>query len=379
MDFWKEIILPRIDGKEASDICNQPDEKYKGIPLYSSYGIHGFQVEEYIRQRNEDIHRFSIMHEDVDICFKWASYIGMCCFVLIPYLFVKVFFMQLFLMVTLPCAYYLVLRFYCIYRVTLSHSDFRIERFLNDLFAFAYVYEKDKIIELKNKSFHHLSVKGYAIDIGLSVYWSNCNIGAYSECYGNLEYGYDYDENINGCHFEWGETGPNQKICMCNVTIQELKRAQIIDNSKRLAATYDAATINWGKPWRMPSYDEAQELIDLCKWEYCNQGGQDGYKITGPNGYSIFLPIGGVSDNGDVVFHGMGFYWIGQLNFSKDKSFLRNYKEICANVLSFSKNSKSEGSAHINYLIRNYGCLIRPVADKDSISPINDLSSAFDF
>lgn len=336
-------------------------------------------VDDYIKQRSKDIHRFSLTHKDADIFFKWSSYIGMFLLFLITYLFIKIFILQLLLMVALPCTYYLVLKYICIYRVTKSHTDFRIERFLDDLYEYVFAYEKNKIVELKNKSLHHLSVKGNAVDLGLSVYWSDRNIGAYTECNGCPEYGYDYYENIIGCHFDWGETGPNQKVCMCNVTTLELKRNNIIDDQKRLSDEYDAAKVNWGTPWRMPTYDEVQELIDLCEWEYCKQFGYDGYKVTGPNGSSIFLPLGGEIDKGENTCQNTGFYWIGQLNFGKDGSFFKNYRQVCSNVLLLNKDSESKNPVYIAYHLRNCACLIRPVADKDSIYPVSDLVDVFDF
>lgn len=69
MDFWEEIALPIIDGKNTYYICGQPDEKYKGIPLFSSYGIKRYMVDDYIKQRSKDIHRFSLTHKDADIFF----------------------------------------------------------------------------------------------------------------------------------------------------------------------------------------------------------------------------------------------------------------------------------------------------------------------
>ena len=53
------------------------------------------------------------------------------------------------------------------------------------------------------------------------------------------------------------------------------------------------AVLSWGKGWRMPTKDEFQELINKCKWEWTAQDYHHGYKVTGPNGKSIFLPAAG--------------------------------------------------------------------------------------
>ena len=55
-------------------------------------------------------------------------------------------------------------------------------------------------------------------------------------------------------------------------------------------STYDVARAKWGGSWRMPTKDELQELIDRCTWTWTTYKGVDGYKVTGPNGNSIFLP-----------------------------------------------------------------------------------------
>lgn len=55
----------------------------------------------------------------------------------------------------------------------------------------------------------------------------------------------------------------------------------------------DAATVNHGKDWQMPSYSQMKELRKNCTWTRENIKGVVGYTIVGPSGYSIFLPCGG--------------------------------------------------------------------------------------
>jgi hypothetical protein len=110
-------------------------------------------------------------------------------------------------------------------------------------------------------------------DLGLSVMWATCNIGA-------LE-----PEDL-GDTYAWGETKPNNNP----------------DNNK--CATYkksisnisgkgdlDAARRAWGGWWRMPTKNEIEELIDRCTWQLTKVYDIIGYKVIGPNGNSIFLPI----------------------------------------------------------------------------------------
>ena len=132
------------------------------------------------------------------------------------------------------------------------------------------------------------------VDLGLSVKWATCNVGASSP----EEYG-DY--------FAWGETTPKPTYVEDNST--SFKKAgwgDIGGNSR-----CDPATANWGGDWRMPTKDEFQELIDDCTWEWTTQNDCNGYKVTSKNnGQSIFLPAAGWRYGADENGVGSsGFYW----------------------------------------------------------------------
>lgn len=51
--------------------------------------------------------------------------------------------------------------------------------------------------------------------------------------------------------------------------------------------------VKWGEQWRMPTRAEYQELIDKCTWNWEYVNGIQGFRVTGPNGNSIFLPATG--------------------------------------------------------------------------------------
>jgi hypothetical protein len=75
-------------------------------------------------------------------------------------------------------------------------------------------------------------------------------------------------------------------------------------------AQYDAATANWGGGWRMPTYDELNELIDRCTWTWTTQNGVNGYNVEGPSGASIFLPAAGHRNGSSLGDAGsFGYYW----------------------------------------------------------------------
>ena len=153
------------------------------------------------------------------------------------------------------------------------------------------------------KEFTTLRLETGAVDLGLSVKWAGCNVGADSP----EEYG-DY--------FAWGETTePKSSYSSSNsvtygLSLSELKSRGIIDANGNLTAAYDAATANWGGSWRMPTLNEMNELINECEWEWTSVNGVNGRLVTGPNGNSIFLPAGGWRYDTSLYSAGsLGFYW----------------------------------------------------------------------
>ena len=56
---------------------------------------------------------------------------------------------------------------------------------------------------------------------------------------------------------------------------------------------YDAARAIWGAPWQLPTKVQVEELLEKGEWEWTEMNGCRGYKVTGPNGNSIFLPAAG--------------------------------------------------------------------------------------
>ena len=112
------------------------------------------------------------------------------------------------------------------------------------------------------------------VDLGLSVKWAACNVGASSpEDYGN--------------YYAWGETATKAKYTESNSKTYGKNMGDISGNPQ-----YDAARANWGGTWRLPTKAEFNELYK-CKWKWTTQGGRNGYRITGLNGNSIFLPAAG--------------------------------------------------------------------------------------
>ena len=152
------------------------------------------------------------------------------------------------------------------------------------------------------------TLNGYDwVDLGLpsGTRWATCNVGA------STPEGY-------GDYFAWGETTAKTSYNWstyryCNGSNTTLTKYcnnssygnnGFTDNRTTLEASDDAATANWGSDWRMPTYDELNELKNNCTVTWTTQNGVNGRLFTGPNGNSIFLPAAG--DRGDSDLYGAG-------------------------------------------------------------------------
>ncbi|MDE6012807.1 MAG: DUF1566 domain-containing protein, partial [Prevotella sp.] len=91
-----------------------------------------------------------------------------------------------------------------------------------------------------------------------------------------------------GNYYAWGETTPKAAYAESNSVTYDKSMGDISGNPE-----YDAARANWGGSWRLPSEKECEELKSKCIWTWTNQGDHYGYKVTGPNGNSIFVPAAG--------------------------------------------------------------------------------------
>ena len=180
------------------------------------------------------------------------------------------------------------------------------------------------------------------VDLGLSVKWATCNVGASDpwEC---------------GDYFAWGETEKKERFTYNwetykwsegdyhNLTkyVPTSYYDGIVDNKSSLDPEDDAAIVNMGDGWRMPTEEEVEELITKCTWtwyKYRNTkyGGEQGYEVTGTNGNSIFLPAGGYSDRGTERNQGTeGEYWTSSLVTSSSNNA---YSYLQARLLRFTSS-----------------------------------------
>lgn len=112
----------------------------------------------------------------------------------------------------------------------------------------------------------------------------------------------------------------------------------------------DAARANWGGSWRMPTDAEWTELRTKCKWTWTSQGGKNGYKVTGPNRNSIFLPAAGFRHGANLSDAGsIGYYWSSSLD--------TDYPDDARYVYFYS------GEVGRDYYGRFNGLSVRPVSE----------------
>ena len=151
-----------------------------------------------------------------------------------------------------------------------------------------------------------------AIDLGLSVKWASCNVGAEEpwEC---------------GGYYAWGETAEKSEYSPESYRYTEKNEKE---GKSTLTPANDAAYVNWGSEWRMPTHEEIKELEEKCTWEWTMLNGCNGYKVTAPNGNSIFLPAAGYRDKEKIIkINTIGSFWASTIN-----GFDNNYSwclDIC--------------------------------------------------
>ena len=197
------------------------------------------------------------------------------------------------------------------------------------------VDEKIKKDKLKAEQYArtHGSSNGHNwVDLGLSVKWATCNVGANKpEDYGD--------------YYAWGETKTKSEYWVDNSVTYDKSFSDIKGDSR-----YDAARANWGGSWRLPTEAELNELKNKCRWKWTTQNGVNGYKVTGPNGNSIFLPAAGYRYGSSLYYAGeYGYYW----SSTPDES-----NTYGAYYLYFTS-----GLHYVGWSYRGYGRSVRPVTE----------------
>lgn len=195
--------------------------------------------------------------------------------------------------------------------------------------------------------FTYYSIGAYAqetVDLGLSVKWASCNIGA------------NYPGE-KGLYFAWADVD-GQYIIGNNWSGDGFsKRPNYqLDEKKNLKPEYDAAHVILGGTWRMPTSDEFQELLDNCTKQWV-----DNYNSTGASGIlftskkagftdkTIFLPATGEGQGSVLDNTSWTYYWTSSWN-GKPSQF------YC---------DSGTGRYGMGYENSYYGMPIRPVSESN--------------
>lgn len=195
-------------------------------------------------------------------------------------------------------------------------------------------YPSDNVdyVDFSEKTPSPTLTAGAVVDLGLSVYWASCNLGAEKP-------------EESGDYYAWGETKPKSNYSEYNYSYYDANTTVMTDIGNDISGTqFDAATVNLGSDWRMPTKIEMKELMDNCEWKWSQINNINGYVVTGKNGNSIFLPAACLAN-----FNGP----LKDINLYYATSTLEERQVRCLYGYSADKR--------LDYVSRIFGLTIRPV------------------
>lgn len=239
----------------------------------------------------------------------------------------------------------------------------------------------------QNPGYYDINHVEYSIDyvdLGLSVKWATCNLGASSP-------------EATGNYYAWGETQPKSyyswrtyKHCYRDVIPRggdsdstTIYKYNASDGKNILEASDDAAAVALGGNWRMPTLEDMYELCEYCYWQPATLNGVQGYRIYGPNSNSIFLPFTGYCEGGDVFApqtengrtEDKGFYWTSTLHTSQSSVYggLNDAADGSLHALGIDLGDYGE---LMDVCERFTGCPIRPVWEEPEEQPSGSIPVA---
>ena len=180
------------------------------------------------------------------------------------------------------------------------------------------------------------------VDLGLSVKWGTCNLGATST-------------EERGDYYAWGETETKSTFTKSTYQYYDSIADTYINIGSEISQTnYDAAKIKLGSRWKMPTYQETKELYDNCIWESATYQGVQGYLLTSKiNGNYLFIRTTSCTNTASSKMKYSQF-WTSTLSTEYSDSiayaFYMNYSYFNVNNTYMARSS-----------FREYGLPIRPV------------------
>ena len=202
------------------------------------------------------------------------------------------------------------------------------------------------------------------VDLGLpsGTLWATCNVGA------------DSPEQYGG-YFAFGEVETKSSYSLNNYKWASnpheagtFTKYNHVDNLTVLQPEDDAATVNWGVQWRMPTVAEVEELIANCDITSTTRNNMTGYLYTSKiNGETIFFPHAGYYDDDDLKFYGAGeraYLWTASVYENLGGMMFYNWYSVDG----YCTKPASAGC----------GMTVRPVFNKDAVPVTTDAASEQD-
>lgn len=228
------------------------------------------------------------------------------------------------------------------------------------------------------------------VDLGLSVLWATCNVGANNPdevgdyyAWGEVETYYSAGYAQSGSPVwksgkEKGYTYTWESYHYYDSQNAKLtKYVSYVDNKEILDLEDDVASVKWGGDWRMPTSNEFKELLSNCEITRESRNGLY-YKFTSKiPGYTdkyIYLPATGEREETAIKNGISGRYWTSSItNYGEDGyTYSRDGEAIRVYIDSYfdsqgrlsSGSSVSSSNIHIYGSMRYLGCAVRPVMKK---------------
>ena len=191
----------------------------------------------------------------------------------------------------------------------------------------------------------------HIIDLGLpsGTKWACCNVGTNipTECGNYFAWGETSSKSYYAKYnYKWFRDGDDHNITKycCNSNFGT------VDNRTELEPEDDAACVNWGPEWRMPSLRQFYELKNNCATKWTNVNGMGGYLFkSNTNGKAVFLPAAGWPYNGVQEVGSEGFYWSCRYYY--------DFRPDLGEILAFGGKNALNGY----YYNRYKGASVRPV------------------
>ena len=252
--------------------------------------------------------------------------------------------------------------------------------------CWTFAFEQDRIRRYGKRRYDGISIRpvkgpgvpipNNCVDLGLAsgLLWAKCNIGT-------------TEPTQLGNYYAWGETSPKKKYYSDNYKYyiwkgDDLKRISKYneeDGKTVLELEDDAARANLGVGYRIPTKADWEELLEDCKWEAVTASlpieldpsqkkGIARWKVTGPNGNSIVLPMtGGFKADGWAVMPDYDTYYT-TANLYPAEQLSDEDKYLYAVALKWPMYAEETASGGIKEpsfgsIFRNRGVVVRPVFD----------------